>query len=297
MFWRGWFEAARRVFATVWSNRLTDWAAALTYYSVLSLFPGLLALTAGLALLDPAAIDSLVSTIRDLGPSNGTGLLIDSLGQLRGAHAYSGPLAAVGLASAVWTSSGYIGAFIRASNALYGVEEGRAVWKTLPLRLGLTIAVGSAVAVCAIGLVVTGGIANRVGRWIGGGNATVSIWNIVKWPVLALLVSLVCALLYWAAPNVRQRGFRWLTPGSFLAVLIWAAASAGFTVYAGHFSSFNKVYGSLGGAVVFLVWLWLTNLAVLLGAAFDAELARGALIAEGHSPTEEPVLPPRDAPG
>ncbi|MGW4245108.1 YihY/virulence factor BrkB family protein [Nocardia sp. NPDC004722] len=297
LLWGGWFAAARRVFATVWSNRITDWAAALTYYSVLSLFPGLLALTAGLALLDPAAIDSLVSTIRDLGPSNGTGLVIDSLGQLRAAHSYSGPLAAVGLASAVWTSSGYIGAFIRASNSLYGVDEGRPVWKTLPLRVGLTLAVGSAVAACAIGLLVTGGLANRVGRWLGVGDTAVQVWGIAKWPVLALLMSLICALLYWAAPNVHQRGFRWLTPGSFLAVLIWVIASAGFAVYASRFGSFNKVYGSLAGAVIFLVWLWLANLAVLLGAAFDAELARGARIEEGHPATENPVLPPRDEPG
>ncbi|UGT42834.1 YihY/virulence factor BrkB family protein [Nocardia yamanashiensis] len=293
---RRWGEVAKRVLLAVWTNRLTDWAAALTYYSVLSLFPALLVLIAVLGLLGPGATDSLIATVREIGPGNGTALVVDGIERLQDARSYSGPMAFVGLGTAVWTSSGYIGAFIRAANSLYEVDEGRSIWKTLPLQLGLTLATVSVVGVSAVGVLFTGRLAARAGEWLGAGDTAVRLWGLLKWPVLALLVSLVCALLYWAAPNVRQPGFRWLTPGSALAVLVWAAASAGFTVYVTHFGSFNQVYGSLGGAVVFLIWLWLTNLAVLLGAAFDAELVRGRGLEEGQDADQPPFLPPREEP-
>ncbi|WP_245663034.1 YihY/virulence factor BrkB family protein [Nocardia inohanensis] len=293
---RRWGEAAKRVLWGVWTDRLTDWAAALTYYSMLSLFPAILVLIAVLGLLGPDATGSLISTVREIGPGNGTALIVDGIQRLQDARSYSGPLAFVGLGTAVWTSSGYIGAFIRAANSLYEVDEGRSIWKTLPLRIGLTFATVSIVAVSAVGVLFTGRLAQRAGEWLGVGDSAVGLWGVLKWPVLALLVSLVCALLYWAAPNVQQPGFRWLTPGSALAVVVWIAASAGFTVYVTHFGSFNQVYGSLGGAVVFLIWLWLTNLAVLLGAAFDAELARGRGIEQGRPAEQKPILPPRDEP-
>ncbi|MEC3914767.1 YihY/virulence factor BrkB family protein [Nocardia sp. CDC160] len=293
---RAWIGVARRVFGSIWSNRVTDWAAALTYYSVLSLFPGLVLLAALLGLLGRGATDALISTVQAAGSSNETGALVDALHQLQGARTYSGPVAIFGLITALWTASGYIGAFIRAANSLYDVGEGRAAWKTLPLRIGLTLAVVVVVAATAVGLVLSGDLAQRTGRWLGVGTTAVTVWNIAKWPVLLLLVSLVCALLYWAAPNVRQPGFRWITPGSAAAVLIWAAASAGFALYVAHFGSYNKVYGSLAGAVIFLIWLWLTNLAVLFGAAFDAELARARGLAQGQPPDQQPFLPPRDQP-
>lgn len=295
--WRAWIGAAKRVLLAIWSDRILDWAAALTYYSVLSLFPGLLILAAALALLGNSATDSLISALHDIGSSNETGVLIDALRQLQTARPYSGPLAIFGFLTAAWTSSSYLGAFIRAANSLYDVGEGRSAWKTLPLRLGLTVVVVVAVIACAVGLLVAGDVATAVGRWLGVGNDAVLVWNIARWPALVLLVSLVCALLYWAAPNVRQPGFRWLTPGSVMAVLVWVAASAGFTLYIGHFGSYNKVYGSLGGAVVFLIWLWLTNIALLFGAAFDAELARARGMAQGQTPDERPFLTPRDTPG
>ncbi|WP_067686296.1 YihY/virulence factor BrkB family protein [Nocardia jejuensis] len=293
---RAWLGAGRRVLSAIWENRVTDWAAALTYYSVQSLLPGLLLLAAVLGLLGPGATESLIATIREVGPSEGTGALIDTIDQLRSARTYSGPLAILGLVTAVWTSSNYIGAFIRAANTLYEVEEGRAAWKTVPLRLGLTLALVTAVAVCALGILITGNLAHEVGRWLGAGDGAVRVWGIAKWPVLMALVSLACALLYWAAPNVRHPGFRWLTPGSGMAVAIWAAASGGFTVYLRYFGSYNKVYGSLGAAAVFLLWIWLSNLAVLFGAAFDAELARARSVAQGRAADDRPILPPRDEP-
>lgn len=295
--WRSWWGVLRRTVTQFLDNNITDWAAALTYYSVLSIFPGLLVLTALLGLLGPGATQSLIDTIQEMGPGSGKQMLIDAIGELQGSRGLAGPLAVLGLGSALWTASGYIGAFIRAANAIYRTEEGRPFWKTVPLQIGLTALVMVLAAICATGVVATGAIAERIGHWLSVGRAGVLVWDIAKWPVLAILVSLMIALLYWAAPNARQLGFRWLTPGSVLAVLVWIAASAGFAVYAANFSSYNKVYGSLAAAVVFLVWLWLSNVAVLLGAAFDAELARGRRIEQGQPAEQEPVLPPRDDPG
>jgi membrane protein len=215
--------------------------------------------------------------------------------QLAGSASIAGPVAIIGLLSALWAASGYLGAFIRASNAIYDVEEGRPIWKTIPLRIALTITMMVLLTATALGVVVTGGIADRVGRALGLGSTGVAVWDIVKWPVLALLVSLAIAILFWAAPNVRHPGFRWVTPGSMLAVLVWAAASAGFAIYVANFASYNKVYGSLAGVVVFLVWLWLSNLAIVFGAEFDAELERRRAIAAGHPPDEEPYVQMRDS--
>ncbi|KZM74862.1 YihY/virulence factor BrkB family protein [Nocardia terpenica] len=273
--WRSWRGALTRTFGAFWSDKLTDWAAALTYYSVLSLFPALLLLTALLGLLGRATTDSMIATVRQVGPGSETAFVVGALENLRNTQSLSGPLALVGLVTAVWTASAYIGAFIRAANSLYEIDEGRSIWKTLPLRFGLTLIMLAVAAACAVGVVVTGTVARKVGQWLGVGSAGMRVWDVLKWPVLALLVSLAFALLYWAAPNVRQPGFRWLTPGSVLAVLIWIAASAGFAFYVANFGSFNRVYGSLAAAVIFLMWLWITNLAVLIGADIDAELARG----------------------
>ncbi|QBS43964.1 YihY/virulence factor BrkB family protein [Nocardia sp. CS682] len=292
--WRSWWGVLRRTVTEFLDDNVTDWAAALTYYSVLSIFPGLIVLTALLGALSPSATQSLIDTIQELGPSSGTALLVDAIKQLQGSRQLVGPLALIGLGTALWTASGYIAAFMRASNAIYDVEEGRPFWKTIPVRVGLTAAMVVLLALCLIGVVATGGIADRIGQWLGVGSAGVLVWDIAKWPVLAVLISLAFALLYWAAPNAQQPGFRWLSPGSVLAVLLWIAASAGFAVYVANFGSYNKVYGSLGGVAVFLVWLWLSNVAVLLGAEFDAELARGRRIEQGLPPDQEPFLPPRD---
>ncbi|MGK8512255.1 YihY/virulence factor BrkB family protein [Nocardia asiatica] len=293
---RSWWGVVKRSIREFQEDNLTDWAASLTYYSVLSLFPGLIVLTAGLGTLGRDDTGALVDTIRQIGPGSGTDLLVDAVDDVREAQAPAGPLALLGLASALWTASAYIGAFMRASNAIYDIEEGRPAWKTVPVRVALTAAVVALLGVCTAGVVISGSVADHVGRWLGFGQVAITAWGIAKWPVMMALISLVFALLYWAAPNVRQPGFRWLTPGSALAVLLWAAASWGFAFYVSHFGSYNRVYGSLGGVVVFLVWLWISNIAVLLGAEVDAELARARSIAHGHPEEAEPYLPPRDDP-
>ncbi|MFI6869278.1 YihY/virulence factor BrkB family protein [Nocardia sp. NPDC050406] len=293
---RSWWAVLKRTVGEFRDDNVLDWAAALTYYSVLSIFPGLLVLTSGLALMGPEPTRSLIDTVRQIGPGSGTDLVVGAIEELQGSRPVAGPLAIVGVLVALWTASGYIGAFMRAVNSLYEMREGRPLWKLLPVRLGLTALMMMLLAIAVTGVVVTGAVADRVGGWLGLGDAAVTVWGIAKWPVLAILISLVFALLYWAAPNARQPGFRWLSPGSVLAVVVWVIASAGFTVYVSNFSSYNKTYGSLAGVVVFLVWLWITNIAVLLGAEFNAELTRERSIEQGLPPHEEPFLPPRDEP-
>jgi membrane protein len=291
---RAWWASLKRTFREFMADDMLDWAAALTYYSVLSIFPSIVVLTAVVGLIGESATQPLLENIRQIAPGQTSDTIAGILKELEGSGSIAGPVAIFGLLSALWAASGYIGGFMRASNAIYEIEEGRPMWKTLPLRVGLTLAMVILLGVSAIGVVLTGGIAEQVGDLIGLGDTGVLIWNIAKWPVLALLISLAIALLYWASPNVRHPGFRWLTPGSTIAVLLWVIASAGFAFYVANFASYNKVYGSLAGVVVFLIWLWISNLAVLLGAEFDAELARARQIEDGHPEEKEPFLPPRD---
>jgi membrane protein len=197
---------------------------------------------------------------------------------------------------AIWAASGYVGAFMRAANRIWDVEEGRPLWKTIPLRLGITVLMLILLAASAVAVVITGPLADRVGKLIGIGSSAVTVWDIAKWPVLVLVVAVMFSILYYASPNVRQPGFRWLTPGGVLAVVLWIVASALFAVYVGNFGSYNKTYGSLGAIVIFLVWLWISNVALLLGAEFNAEIERGRQIESGHPEDREPFLPPRSEP-
>jgi len=293
---RAWWATLRRTVREFDDDNLTDWAAALTYYGVLSIFPGLLLLAAVLGLAGQQATQPLIDNLGVVAPGPVRQILTDSLRGLENTSAAAGTLALASLASGLWTASGYVGAFMRASNVIYDVPEGRPMWKTLPIRLAVTVVVGLLVATGAVLVVVTGGVAEWAGRLVGAGDTAVLLWSILKWPVLLLLVSMVLAILYWAAPNARQAGFRWITPGGVLAVVLWIAASAGFAVYAANFGSYNKTYGTLGGVAVFLVWLWISNIAVLLGAELDAELHRSRAIATGHPPEQEPYVQLRDAP-
>ncbi|TCR22331.1 membrane protein [Streptomyces sp. BK205] len=292
---RSWAAVTRRTFRELLDDELADRAAALTYYGVLSLFPALLVLVSLLGVVGRRATDRLLDTIGGLAPGPARDILRDAVIQLGDSGGTGSVLAILGLLAALWSASGYVAAFIRASNAVYDLPEGRPVWKLTPLRLALTVTLMLMLAASAMIVVFTGPLAERAGRMVGFGDAAITAWGIAKWPVLLLLVVGMIALLYWAAPNVRGRGFRWVSPGSVLATLAWLAASAGFALYAAYFGSYNKTYGTLAGAIVFLVWLWLTNLAILLGLEFDAELARERAIASGeHEPAEEPYVEPRD---
>ena len=289
---RSWFRVLKRTIREFQNDNLTDWAAALTYYAMLSLFPGIILLTAILGMLGPKPTQSLINNLSLVGPGTARDLIVNAL---HGAHHFAGPLAVIGLVGALWSASGYLGAFIRASNAIYDVPEGRPIWKTIPLRVGLTLALVVILVLCAVGLVFTGTLATKAGDLLGIGSVGLTVWGIAKWPVMVLLIVLAIALLYRLSPNVRPPGFRWFSPGGALAVVLWAIASAGFAFYVGNFGSYNKTYGSLAAVVIFLVWLWISNLAVLLGAEFNAELARGRQIEAGRAEEDaEPFLPLRD---
>jgi membrane protein len=274
-------------------DNLKDWAAALTYYSVLSIFPALLVLISLLDLAGPSTIQKLLDNLGQVAPGSVNQILEGAIRNLRQTRGSAGVLALAGLAVALWSASNYIAAFMRASNAIYDVPEGRPVWKTLPIRIAVTVVVMVLLAVSAVAVVATGGLADRVGRLLGLGSAVVTAWDLVKWPVLLLLVSFMFALLYWASPNAKQ-GFRWVTPGGILAVVVWVIASVAFAIYVANFGSYNKTYGSLASVIIFLVWLWLSNTAILLGAELNAELERGRAIAAGHPPEEEPYMELRD---
>jgi membrane protein len=253
-------------------------------------------LTSVLALLGETTTQELLKYVDQVAPGQAGELVRSSIEELRNGQGAAGLLGIIGLLTAFWTASGYLGAFMRACNAVYDVEEGRPFWKTVPLRLALTLGSVVLVSLTLGALVLTGGVADTVGNFIGLGDTVVTVWDIAKWPVILLLVSLAFAVLYWAAPNVRQPGFRWVTPGSLLAIALWALATVGFAIYVANFASYNKTYGSLGGVIVFLVWLWISNIAVLLGAEFDAELERGRRIAQG-TPEQDASAEPRDLPG
>ncbi|MFD1150056.1 YihY/virulence factor BrkB family protein [Saccharothrix hoggarensis] len=290
---RSWWAVLKRTAKEFNDDNLTDWAAALTYYAVLSLFPGLLLLTALLGLVGPDTTRTIVDSLDALGPGEAKDTIAGAIENLQKSQA-SGLLAIVGLVTALWSASGYVGAFMRASNSIYDVEEGRPFWKVIPLRLGLTVGVVVLLALTALGVTLTGGVAEWLGEVLGLGSTFVTVWDIAKWPVLFLLASLAIGLLYWASPNVRQPSWLWITPGGLLAVLAWVLASLGFALYVANFGSYNKTYGSLAGVIVFLVWLWISNIALLLGAELDAELERGRRMATGESTGEDPVAPPRD---
>ncbi|KUO02877.1 YihY/virulence factor BrkB family protein [Streptomyces caeruleatus] len=291
---RSWWAALKGTLREFKDDELTDRAAALTYYSVLSLFPALLVLVSLLGLVGRSATDKVLQNINELAPGSARDILTRAVEQLQGNGGLGSVMAVVGLVLAVWSASGYVAAFIRTSNAVYDIPEGRPAWKILPIRLGVTVALMVLALLSALIVVFTGSLARQVGSTLGIGDTALTVWSIAKWPVLAVLVTTMIAILYWAAPNAKVRGFRWITPGSCLALVIWLLASAGFAFYVANFASYNKTYGTMAGVIVFLVWLWVGNLAILLGLEFDAEAARQRVIAGGHPPDDEPYATPRD---
>jgi membrane protein len=291
----GWVATLKRTVREFQDDSLTDWAAALTYYGVLSIFPGMLVLISVLGLLGNEAKKGVRDTVNQVVPEENIRTIIETAIDQAGASGGLASIAAIiGLLAAFWSASGYIAAFMRASNSIYDVPEGRPIWKTLPIRLGVTAVIGVMLLASAVIVVFTGGLAEQAGNAIGLGSTAVTVWNIVKWPVLLLLVSLMFAILYWASPNARHGGFRWVSPGGILAVVIWLVVSGLFALYVSNFASYNKTYGAVAGVIVFLVWLWLSNIAILLGAEFDAELERSRAIEAGHPADEEPYVELRD---
>jgi membrane protein len=291
-----WGGVLKRTVHAFREDNLTDWAAALTYYAMLSIFPALVVLVSILGLAGDSATQSVLDNLNQLGPGPATDIVSGAMREIGSSQGTAGVALIIGLAVALWSASGYIGAFSRASNVIYEVEEGRPFWKLRPLQLAMSLLLILLVAVSAIAVVVTGPLAEQVGELFGLEGTAVTVWDIAKWPVIVLIVITMLGVLYYGAPNVRQPGFRWITPGGVLGVSLWILASAGFALYVANFGSYNKTYGSLAGVIVFLVWLWISNLAVLLGAELNAELERARELESGVPEERTMAIEPRNEP-
>lgn len=274
-------------------DQVTDRAAALTYFGVLAIFPAILVLVSILGLIGQHNTQKVLNNLDKFTPGGVNSFLHSVIQQVQGKQSAAGIAAVVGIVIALWSASGYVAAFMRAANTVYGAPEGRPIWWKAPVRVGTTLALAIMLVVAVVIVVVTGPVAKQVGGAIGLGDVAVTAWDIAKWPALIVLVSIMLSLLYWATPNIKQPGFRWITPGGVLAVLIWLVVSGLFAVYVSFSASYNKTYGSLATVIVFLVWLWLTNIAILLGLEFNAEMERQRLVQAGLPDDVDPYLPLR----
>ncbi|MGW4156507.1 YihY/virulence factor BrkB family protein [Micromonospora chersina] len=292
--WRGVLLRAGRNFV---KDNCADWAAALTYYGVLALFPSTIVVVAlvGLVSDGPRTVDTVIDLAREIGAGSvvGNDAFVTVVRNVVEQQGSAKVLLSFGLLGALWSASGFIGAFTRASNAIYGVEEGRPFYRLRPMQIGLAGVSLVLLAVVAVGLIVSGPVTDFVGDRLHAGGLTRQVWTVAKWPLLALVAMTLLSLLFWIAPNVRQPRFRWLTPGGALALLVWVVASFGFGLYVANFGSYDVTYGSLGAVIAFLVWLYLSNCALMLGVQVNAELQRGRMIQAGVAHPDEPVLAPR----
>ena len=276
-----WKDALKRTVKAFKEDNLTDWAAALTYFGVLAIFPALLVVVSVLGLIGESATDSLLQNLEDVAPGPAQEILTNAIENLQGAGSASGVAFVIGLGAAIWASSGYVNGFMSASNSIHDVDPAGSLIKALPVRLGLTLVLMVLAGIIAFSVTLTGGLAKEVGDVIGVGDTAVDVWGIAKWPVLLFLVSVLLAVLYWGAPNVKLP-FRLFSPGALLAVLGWVIASVAFAFYVSNFSSYNKTYGALAGPIVFLLWLWISNIVILLGAELNAELERSRKLEAGE---------------
>src|SRR3954462_896811 len=293
----GWRAVLKRTVKEFRNDGVTDWAAALTYYSVLALFPGLIVLVALVGLFGqyPQTTDKLIQILSEIGVKPGTVDLRGTINGLVTNKGGAGALLGFGLLGALWSASAYVGAFMRASNAIFDRPEGRPVWKLRPLPVAVTLTITVLFALMLIGLVVSGPLAEAIGKQIGLGGTAVTIWGIAKWPAMAFMASFMLAILYYAAPNARLPKVQWISPGAVVALIAWVIVSFGFFLYARHFPN-AQTYGTLGGAITLLIWMWLTNVAILFGQELNAEVERGREIAAGEPAIDHIQLPLRAAP-
>lgn len=292
---RSWGYVLKKTLREFGADQCTDLAAALTYYAVLALFPGLIAIVSILGLFGAAeqTTDTVLGLVSNLASEEAVSALRGPVQDLTSTPA-AGFAFVTGLLGALWSASAFVGAFGRAMNRIYQVDEGRPVWKLRPTMFGVTLVTVILLVIGALLLVVSGPVAEAIGGLIGLGPVALTVWNIAKWPVLIIIAVVVVAVLYYWAPNIRQPAFRWVSGGSLLALLVWAVATAAFGFYVANFGNYDATYGTLGGVIVFLLWIWITNLALLFGAEFDAELERGRELQAGIAAEETIQLPPRD---
>ncbi|RLV51232.1 YihY/virulence factor BrkB family protein [Nocardioides mangrovicus] len=289
-------QALSRTLAEFSADNCTGLAAGLTYYAVFAIFPALIALLSLLGVVGQA--DSSIKAVLDvMRPLVSDGFLtnqvrpfVENLATAQGA----GIGLVVGIVLALLSASGYVAGFRQAMNTILEVEEGRPIWILRPLQFLVTLVAVVLIAGALVILVVSGSVADSIGSKIGVGDQTVLVWNIAKWPVLLVIVVLVVALLYYATPNVKQPHIRWVSVGAFVAIVIWLVASVGFAFYVANFGSYNKTYGSLAFVIVALLWIWITNVALLFGAELDSELERVRELQAGIAAEDQLQLPLRD---
>jgi membrane protein len=281
------FATLKRTAKEFSEDNLTDWAAALTYYGVLALFPALLAMLSIIGLV--ANPKTLTDAITAVVPGSAADTIKPVVTQIAGHAGTAGFGLVIGVVLAVWSASGYVGAFTRAANVVYETPEGRKIWKLKPLQLLVTLIGIVFAAIILAAVVLSGPVVDAVGSAIGLGSTVTTVWDIAKWPVIVVLVAIMIAVLYYATPNVRLRGFKWVSPGAGAALLVWAVASALFAFYVANFGSYNKTYGALAGVIIFLVWFWLTNVALLFGIELDAEIERSRELKEGVPRAEKEI--------
>jgi membrane protein len=295
----GVFATLKRTATEFMEDNLSDWAAALTYYGLLALFPALIAMVSLIGLVgDPKSTTStLTDIITEIGPQSAAETFSGPIESIASNRSAAGFAFVAGLAVALWSASGYVGAFMRASNVIYETPEGRSFWKLRPLQLGVTLVMIVLMTILALALVLTGPVVEAVADPIGLSSTAITIWNIAKWPAMVAIFLLMVGVLYYASPNVRLRGFKWVTVGSLVAIVVWAIASAAFAFYVANFGSYDKTYGTLGGLVALLVWFWISNLAILFGHQLNAERERSLEIEEGRPRAEREIqLEPRSEP-
>jgi membrane protein len=295
----GVWPTVKRTVQEFQEDNLTDWAATLTYYGLLSLFPALIALVSIVGLVgDPESTTNTLSDIvNKVGPDSAASTFEGPIRQVTDSRATAGFALVTSTLVALWSASGYLGAFIRASNVIYETREGRPFWKLRPLQVVMTLVIVLLLALMAVGIVLTGPIVSDVADPIGVSGTAVTIWNIAKWFVIAGLFLLMIAVIFYASPNVKQRGFAWITPGGLVALVVWLLASGAFGLYVSQFGSYNKTYGSMAGVVILLIWMWITNLAILFGHELNAERERDVQFKQGMPGAEKEIQPePRDAP-
>ena len=290
-----WKYVLRKTLREFSDDQCTDLAAALTYYAVLALFPAIIAMLSLVGLVSDGAktVETVLQIMRDVGAGSAANTLEPTLVQLANTPG-AGLALVIGLLSALWSASGYVGAFGRGMNRVYEIDEGRPIWKLRPTMLLVTFVTVVLAALVAISLIITGPAAQAVGDAIGLGSTVVLVWNIAKWPVILGIVVVIVAILYYFTPNVRQPKFKWVSVGAIVAILVWIVASVAFGFYLSNFGNYNKTYGSLAGVIAFLLWLWITNLVLLFGAELDAELERGRQLQAGIAAEETLQLPARD---
>ena len=290
---RSWVKVFRGAMKEFSADNLSDTAAALTYYSVQAIFPAAIVVLSLIGLAGKNTTNKLIANLGPVIPQSAHTQLVSLITSLQKSHSSAGIALILGLVTGVWSASGYVAAFMRAANVVFDVPEGRPVWKTIPTRLATTIVLLILMFAAAVIVVFTGPVAKQAGDLLGLGSAAVTTWDIAKWPVLIILLMIMVAILYWATPNAKQ-GFAWVSPGGVVGVLIWVIASGLFAFYVANFSSYSKTYGTMAGIIIFLVWVWISNLAILLGLEFNAELNRARAEADGLPEGAEPYVELRD---